>query len=43
MPITLRLASKKSRPEPTPEEQVAEELLRRAREQGPSLTGPSGF
>ena len=34
---------KKDKPEPTPEQQVAEELVRRAREQGLSLTGPDGL
>src|SRR5579871_533202 len=37
------VASKKSKPEPTPEERAAEELVRRAREQGLSLTGPDGL
>ena len=36
-------ARKKDRPEPTAEEKVAEELVRRAREQGLSLTGPDGL
>jgi len=36
-------ARKKGRPEPTAEERVAEELVRRAREQGVSLTGPDGL
>ena len=34
---------KKQKPEPTPEQRVAEELVRRAREQGLSLTGPDGL
>jgi putative transposase len=34
---------RKGKPEPTAEEQVAEELVRRAREQGLSLTGPDGL
>jgi putative transposase len=34
---------KKDKPEPTTEQQVAEELVRRAREQGLSLTGPDGL
>jgi putative transposase len=34
---------KKGKPEPTAEEKVAEELVRRAREQGLSLTGPDGL
>jgi putative transposase len=37
------VASKKNKPEPTPEERAAEELVRRAREQGLSLTGPDGL
>ena len=36
-------SKKKDRPEPTPEERAAEELVRRAREQGLSLTGPDGL
>src|SRR5580704_9301884 len=34
---------KKDKPEPTAEQKVAEELVRRAREQGLSLTGPDGL
>jgi transposase-like protein len=34
---------RKDKPEPTAEEKVAEELVRRAREQGLSLTGPDGL
>jgi putative transposase len=34
---------RKGKPEPTAEEKVAEELVRRAREQGLSLTGPDGL
>ena len=34
---------RKDKPEPTTEQQVAEELVRRAREQGLSLTGPDGL
>jgi putative transposase len=34
---------KKDKPEPTTEQKVAEELVRRAREQGLSLTGPDGL
>ena len=34
---------KKDKPEPTAEEKVAEDLVRRAREQGLSLTGPDGL
>ena len=37
------VASKKNRPEPTPEERAAEELVRRAKEQGLALTGPDGL
>ena len=37
------VTKKKDRPEPTAEEKVAEELVRRAREQGLSLTGPDGL
>ena len=35
--------TKKIKPEPTAEEAAAEELVRRAREQGLSLTGPDGL
>src|SRR5580692_635134 len=34
---------KKDKPEPTAEQKAAEELVRRAREQGLSLTGPDGL
>ena len=34
---------KKDKPEPTAEQRAAEELVRRAREQGLSLTGPDGL
>jgi putative transposase len=34
---------RKEKPEPTAEQRVAEELVRRAREQGLSLTGPDGL
>jgi transposase-like protein len=34
---------RKNKPEPTPEEVAAVELVRRAREQGLSLTGPDGL
>jgi putative transposase len=34
---------RKGKPEPTTEQKVAEELVRRAREQGLSLTGPDGL
>jgi transposase-like protein len=37
------VASKKPKPEPTAEQKAAEELVRRAREQGLSLTGPDGL
>src|SRR5215467_4713987 len=37
------VTTKKDKPEPTAEEKVAEELVRRAREQGLSLTGPDGL
>jgi putative transposase len=37
------VTKKKDRPEPSAQEQVAEELVRRAREQGLSLTGPDGL
>src|ERR1044072_8867256 len=43
MTATLDDVTKKSKREPTAEEKVAEELLRRAREQGLSLTGPDGL
>src|SRR6185312_13121322 len=33
----------KNKPEPTAEQKAAEELVRRAREQGLSLTGPDGL
>jgi transposase-like protein len=36
------VTKKKDKPEPSAEAQVAEELVRRAREQGLSLTGPDG-
>jgi hypothetical protein len=42
MTATLDDVTKKSKREPTAEEKVAEELVRRAREQGLSLTGPDG-
>ena len=35
--------NKKQKPEPTAEQRVAEDLVRRAREQGLSLTGPDGL
>jgi putative transposase len=37
------VTKKKPRPEPTAEERAAEEMVRRAREQGLSLTGPDGL
>jgi putative transposase len=37
------VTKKKDRPEPSAEAQVAQELVRRAREQGLSLTGPDGL
>ena len=44
MTATLDVVTKKKdKPEPTAEEKVAEELVRRAREQGLSLTGPDGL
>jgi putative transposase len=44
MTATLEnVAKKKDRPEPSAEQQAAEELVRRAREQGLSLTGPGGL
>ena len=42
MTATLDAVTKK-KAEPTAEEKVAEELVRRAREQGLSLTGPDGL
>ena len=43
MTETLEDVTKKTRPEPTAEQKAAEELVRRAREQGLSLTGPDGL
>jgi putative transposase len=43
MTATLDDVTSKKKPEPTAEQQVAEELVRRAREQGLSLTGPDGL
>jgi putative transposase len=37
------VTNKKDRPEPSAEQQLAEELVARAREQGVSLTGPEGL
>ena len=42
MTETLETVTKK-KPEATAEQQAAEELVRRAREQGLSLTGPDGL
>ena len=43
MTATLDDVTKKIKPEPTAEQVAAEELVRRAREQGLSLTGPGGL
>jgi len=43
MTATLDDVMKKIKPEPTAEQQAAEELVWRAREQGLSLTGPEGL
>src|SRR4030095_5044918 len=44
MTATLEdVTKKKTKAEPSAQEQVAEELVRRAREQGLSLTGPDGL
>ena len=43
MTATLDDVTKKSKREPSAEERAAEELVRRAREQGLSLTGPDGL
>jgi len=40
---TLEVVPKKTRPEPSAEETAAKELVRAAREQGLSLTGPDGL
>ena len=40
---TLEIVPKKNRPEPSAEELAAKELVRMAREQGLSLTGPDGL
>ena len=42
MTVTLETVTKK-KPEPTAEQAAAEELVRRSREQGLSLTGPDGL
>jgi transposase-like protein len=43
MTATLDDVTKKSKSEPSAEQRAAEELVRRAREQGLSLTGPDGL
>jgi putative transposase len=44
MTATLNdVTSRKRKPEPSAEEQAAVELVRRAKEQGLSLTGPDGL
>ena len=43
MTATLDDVTKRIKPEPTAEQLAAEELVRRAREQGLSLTGPDGL
>jgi putative transposase len=43
MTATLDGVPKKIKPEPSPEQRAAEEMVRRAREQGLSLTGPDGL
>jgi putative transposase len=43
MTATLDDVTKKIKPEPTAEQLAAEELVRRARQQGLSLTGPDGL
>ena len=40
---TLEIVPKKNKPEPSAEEKAAKELVRLAREQGLSLTGPDGL
>ena len=40
---TLEIVPKKNKPEPSAEETAAKELVRLAREQGLSLTGPDGL
>ena len=40
---TLDVVPKKKKPEPSAEETAAKELVRQAREQGLSLTGPDGL
>ena len=43
MMTTLEIVPKKNKPEPSAEELAAKELVRLAREQGLSLTGPDGL
>jgi putative transposase len=43
MTATLDAVTKKDKPQPTAEQQLAQELVERAREQGVSLTGPQGL
>lgn len=43
MDATLEGVTKKAKREPTAEERAAEEMVRRARKQGLSLTGPDGL
>src|ERR1700750_1761857 len=43
MDATLEDVTRKTKREPTAEERAAEEMVRRAREQGLSLTGPDGL
>jgi hypothetical protein len=43
MTATADDVTKKNKPEPSAEAQAAEELVREAREQGLSLTGPDGL
>ena len=43
MTATLDAVASKKKAEPTAEQKAAEELVRRAREQGLSLTGPDGL
>jgi len=43
MSATLDAVASKKKPEPTPEERAAQELVRRAKEQGLALTGPDGL
>jgi putative transposase len=43
MTATLDGVPKKAKPEPSPEQRAAEELVSRAGKQGLSLTGPDGL